>query len=150
MILHILDIGTPGAQCEALGLRCFRNAPSRELEENQQPSEVMMDGTWRRRKELLPVTTKWRWWIERDTEKETNELTTKKEDNNEENGIESLFRSTLLLAHENNHCKRNFLLFLISVFCFAAAWAACSRTITSPGPNKITAIQHQEEDDDKQ
>ena len=77
------------------------------------------------------------------SKKETNEVT-KKEDNNE-NGIECLFRSTLLitiiaifLLNVSYHDKRPFVT------------ALCACTHTNPGPNMKTTIQQEEEDDDEQ
>lgn len=82
------------------------------------------------------------------TKKETNEVT-KKEDNNE-NGIECLFRSTLLITII---ASATFLLFKKVSYCYDKlpfVTALCACTHTNPGPNMKTTIQQEEEDDDEQ
>ena len=80
------------------------------------------------------------------TKKETNEVT-KKEDNNE-NGIECLFRSTLLIT----------IIASVTIFLFKVSYhdkrpfvtALCACTHTNPGgQNRKTTIQQEEEEDDE-
>ena len=81
------------------------------------------------------------------TKKETNEEVTKKEDNNE-NGIEYLFRSTLLIT-----IIASATIFLLNVSYhdkrpFVTALCACTHT-TNPCPNRKTTIQQEEEEHDE-